>query len=329
MRRLGSYCAALAAVAVTPALRAQQAPQIDVRVEACSLNAEQLERLVRLELRTVLVATAGLRHEVSIRCEPDAVQLRIFDPVTNKSLERTVTPPPASAPEPERIVALGIAQLYRAAWLELVADDPPPLPAREPPPPAAAIEAAKSVVTQKLSAAPQARLVSLVSLVARGGAAVRAIGASPVVVASMEVAGAWRPRSVWWLSAGATFEAGSVTRSTGSVAVRGLGGWIGLGVEPLRYGAFSGFLEVDAGVARFSMEGSQVAAGFLADAVTGAAFDGSVKLGAALRIGAVRFELLARAGALLGAPRGRVAGDQPVTINGIAAGAAAGVGFHL
>lgn len=106
---------------------------MEVSIEGCPMRADETTRLVKLELGSVLAAGSDASaYRVTLQCSGSDLRITIVDPLTAKSLARTVVAPPPSQPEPERLVALTVAQLYRASWLELAAEAPSPLPAAEP-----------------------------------------------------------------------------------------------------------------------------------------------------------------------------------------------------
>lgn len=314
-------CVASAALSL-PALARAAAP-IDVSAEGCSLDRRELERLVRLELGSVLERGAASR--VHLGCSGASMRMRIEDPLTRKALERTVRAPDGDAPEPERLVALGVAQLYRAAWLELLTEDPPPLAPEPPrsPPPSAVVEAARGVVRARVPAT-HAQLSIRASL--RGGVELRGLQTRALGLPSVGLDVALSPIDRLWIGLGAGLGAYTAERSSGLVSTRLVYGHAIIAFEALRSGRWSGFAALDVGVGYASLRGRDVAAGRTAGQVEGPGLDSAIGLGGAARFGALRLELMARGGVLVGTPAGRVDGDASVDLDGAWIGLSAGIG---
>jgi hypothetical protein len=315
------YVLGVAAVAATWAVAEEaSAASIDVAVAGCDWRVDELERLVRLELSSVLLASGPApAYRVTIECSADRVHIQLDDPLTGKRLERAVAAPPADQPEPERVVALTVAQLYRASWLELVVEDDPPLaPADHVEASSEALESARRAVLPTLERArsePHAWSVGL-----GGGVQLRHLQA-PVVLPRIEAQVAWWPARRVWLFVGGGAEWASPERATGIVEALVVRGTAGIGVEPLARGDWSGFAELETGAAYTRFEGSDVPDGFETGSVSGAGFDGSVALGACLTVETLRIELLGRLGVLAWTPAGLVDGDDDVTLDGAWTGA--------
>jgi hypothetical protein len=328
---VAAIASANAAHAADPADPASKTgARIDLRAEGCSLDQRELERLVRLELSTVLSPedTTSL-YQVTVACGADATTLRITDPLTEKTLERPLVPPPAAAPEPERLVALAVAQLYRSSWLELLARDrdPPPLSPRERSrAPASVLQRAALAAQQRIG---EERRPARGALLVRGGVIARRLGVAPVALAAVALDGRVALRPPLWLGAMVGVEAATLTRPAGDVDVRGVPLAIGVGVEPPVPGPVAFFARLDAGVEYVSLTGRRVAPGLVAGRVDGLGFQGSASAGAALRLRALRLEIAPRIGLLAGTPEGAIAGSKPVGTSGLSAGAdvAAGVTF--
>jgi hypothetical protein len=290
------------------------ADPIAVEVMSCTLQVAELERLVRLELSSVLEASDNPgAYRVSLACEGGEVRIAIHDPLTGKRVERSVVAPPPDQPEPERALALAVAQLYRASWLELVTEDVPPLPpARPVAEPREAVERAIAEVKPKL---PVIRERRDWSLGVAGGARVRHLQ-SPLVLPHLAVHAAYWPTERMWILAGGGVEWASPARANGTVDALLLHAGAGFGIEPLHAGAWSGFAELGAGFSYVRVEGSDARAGFATGTAAGGGFDGSLALGAAWSPEPIRIELLGLAGLLAGTPAGLVDGDDAVSLDG-------------
>ena len=339
---------------------------VRVEIEGCSLQTAEVTRLVQLELGSVLAAGADASdYRVTIRCSGADLSISLFDPLTQKSLSRTTVAPPPSQPEPERLVALTVAQLYRAAWLELAATDPPPLSPTDPrqrPPEEVAL--ARRAAAQTLgdrrpddgSAAPSTGVGPNGSSAPSTGVGAKqgvskaphpgglaapqaapspvqprdrpwSIGVSPgmrarhlesaVLFPSLEATAAWAPGGrPFWVFAGGGFEWADVPRATGTLETLLVRGSAGVGMEPLVAGPWSAFAEASAGLTYLTISGHASRAPYAGRQIGGAGFDGSVGLGVAARLDAVRVELIGRFGLLAGTPTGIVAGDDDLSLDG-------------
>ncbi|NUP05011.1 MAG: hypothetical protein HOW73_03005 [Polyangiaceae bacterium] len=323
MRR-GRARAAIAALsaAVFVASQVNAAETIEVTIEGCSLDEPELARLVRLELGSVLESSeVGTPHVVTIQCEGNEAKVTLFDPVTKKAFERRVSAPKPGAEEAERLLALTVAQLYRGTRLgtETPVEDAPQTPKKAPDADSSA--EAKPSAREKASAIAAPKPVEPPpeprgSLGIVAGAHVRRIQ-SPIVMPSLEVMGTWSPfGSSLWLSLTGGAEYASVDRRSGIVDIAVGKALAGIGIEPVSDGTWSAFVDMALGVAVNHIRASEVASGYYAGETTGAAFEGSIGLGGALRVGPVRFELAFRGGAMLGGPVAQIADDDDVTLNG-------------
>lgn len=301
------------------------AQPITVDTKDCRLRQAELERLVRLELGSVLDADSGpAGYQVTIDCQGNEWLLRIEDPITRKALERSLHPPAPSVPEPERLLALSVAQLYRAAWLELLAKDPPPLPPSRPSvaPPRyreAARQRAEAVILRE---EPHAARVAMDL-----GVSARGILHQPIVMPALGWDLGWGFYDSWWLTLHASVAAGSDQRNNGRVQARTVGSHVGVAFEPAVVGDLSATLDADAGLLFTSLKAKDVAPGLVPGSLQAVAFDGSLGLGAAMRVRQVRISLVGRAGMTSGAPIGYVHQDEPLDLNGPWIGAFLSSGF--
>jgi hypothetical protein len=99
---------------------------VTVGTDACpGLDSAEVERLVELELDEVTrEIRLGPALRVELRCDAQHLEIAVDDPLTGKRLSREV-PAPIDEPGRERVVALAIAQLFSASWLELLLAEPP------------------------------------------------------------------------------------------------------------------------------------------------------------------------------------------------------------
>jgi hypothetical protein len=299
------------------------AAAIHVDAKGCHLRADELERLVRLELHSVLHDhDASTAYRVTVSCGEQEWLIRIEDPITHKALERLVRAP-GTDPEPERLTALSVAQLYRAAWLELLAEDPAPLPPAQP-----RRERPSVVAAARQEAEHQVPKSSAGSRVdAELGFAARGLAHRAVRLPSFGLRLGWTAEGAWWLTVNGAIEAGSDHRSSGRVQARIAQTRVGMSFEPPVGEHFLGVFGADAGLIMVSLQGMEVGAGFVPGRVEGIALDTSVCVGGGVRVDGLRLSLEVRAGVVGGAPAGSVYGDEPVDLNGPWIGALLRAGF--
>lgn len=302
--------------------------EIEIAASGCDLRQDELERLIRLELGAVVRPEDEVSgYRVEIACAGDEVQLRIEDPLTRKSLERTVEAPGPAVPEPERMIALSVAQLYRAAWLELVAEDPAPLPPKTPPPEAPrAKRAARAVVQPTIEAGePETNARMHVRL----GVAARGVQHDTVMSPALGAGFGYSPAESLRVGVGVQFEAGAEQRTTGRIQARMAGMNLRLAYEPRISHTFVADLDVEGGLLFTSLHGSDVGPGLVAGNVEGIAFDASLGAGIGADLDPVRVGAALRAGVVTGAPLGYVEGDETVDLNGPWVGGFANAGFRF
>jgi hypothetical protein len=280
------------------------------------MRERELERLVRLELASVVDAGDHPEsYSVEIRCHESEVKIRIEDPLTNKTLERTILAPPRSEPEPERLIALSVAQLYRAAWLELAAEDAPPLPPAKPPLRRAEkeIAIAKRVSKTILGINDTASHWSL-----GGGLGVHARWVQ-TVLPNLELYGSWAPTDdSYWFLCSLGLEFWSVSRAHGFLETSVFRPGVGVGRELAKYGPWSLFVEALVGADYAHIAATAASPGYQANKpVYGWGFEASLSPGAGWRVGrAFRIEILLRTGLLAGTPKAIIDQDKDLSLNG-------------
>jgi len=307
------------------ASQANAGDAIDVESRDCDLREGELDRLVRLELGSVVNPDDKVGgYRVVIACVQDGMNIRIEDPLTQKALERLVRPPDPGSPEPERVVALSVAQLYRAAWLELLAEDPPPLAPSKPVPPAPRAKvAARSAARAVLPSTPSttSRVALRLATTARG------VSHNALVMPVIGLGLGWSPSPRWWVDINGQFEAGAEDRATGRVESRFAGGHAGASFEPTLSGPLSGVLGGEVGLLLMSIQGKNVGRGLVPGKIEGIVVDGSAAVGLAVQVERIRLALMGRVGMVAGGPVGYVEGDDAVDLNGPWLGAFVDAGF--
>jgi len=134
---------ASALVAVALALTGRPNPEagleVTVEIDPClSVARSEVLRLTELELDARVVSPSlAPPHatRVEVTCAGRHVRLRVTDPMTGKSLERTLALGTHEVDVTGRAVALAIVELVLTSWMELTFPDPPPRSAGFAPPP--------------------------------------------------------------------------------------------------------------------------------------------------------------------------------------------------
>jgi len=316
----------LVAASISAPAAALGTDAIDIATMQCGdLGADEIARLLALELDDVVPQMrTGPPLRIELTCASPILSIAIVDPLTDKRMARDVPLPP-DEPGRERVVALAIAQLFAASWLELLLPTPPPeaVVTTEPRPPAKAVEAARSK-----AAATTRRPERSLSLLAAGVVRGRALERAPLLSGGGEL----DVRT--WFGAGALvvrlgFEGTRVDRELGSVRAWMLA--LGLGVAGrLRVGDrwTLGVAAVVSG-ALGRLQGIASRPDVPTGSITAPTGQLCVGLGPRVRLGSsALLELDAELGATLGAPEGLVSGAAPVSLGGLWAGVALRAGFE-
>jgi len=329
VRSLGSaavWTVAASIVIASPG-RAQERA-LAVTADGCEgLDVHHLEELLRLELGDVVRAAPAQAPLATARvvCERDAILLSIEDALTGKRVARAIAGPVAREQGRERVLALAIAQLFDASWLELLTR-PEAHEARTPRSIPAARAAARTRVARRV-AIPSARVTGT-----RIDAAI-AVGVRARDLAHPFVSLSAAPRITLWLDrrwgalAEAGIELGTASRQSGDVAMRAarLGGGIALrssDTAPLRVDARALVLGV-----LMELDGAPRLDGIIGDSASSVALDAVVAGAVRGQIDWLEIALELEAGSTFHAPRGLVRAEPDVSPSGpwIGAGLRAGV----
>ncbi|MBL8716616.1 MAG: hypothetical protein JNL79_11505 [Myxococcales bacterium] len=301
-------------VVLAPSL-ARAAVVVPVGAEGCgALDLAEVERVLALELAHLLSdKTAVTLPKVKITCAGAEMRIRVDDPVTGKTLERTL-PMPTESKGRERTMALAISQLFLTSWLELLSPAPKevPAPVTQAPPEltSAAHDAARTVVTARRT---EVDLGAAIGLRRRDfGAAFSTF--APSVRATFALPSALR----FVFDAG--LESGTAVRSTGSVAAVSTALLLGVGARHV-----VGVLALDATVfvgGRWTrLDGRIDDPAFEARGASGGSLEALVAVGPTLRLGPVRIGAEVLAGRTFSTLRANVVADREVSFGGFFAGA--------
>ena len=167
-------------------------PRVSIDIIACDAPlAREARRIAAIELRATLVDSApdGTVTQVTATCRGPLAALKVIDPTTGKSLERTVALTEAAPNDRGRLLALAVAELIAASWSELESNPHPRAPPASPLAPDAVREAARAVVVDRsveLAAAFDVHVLASGDSLFGGGARA-AIWMSPLFSAQFDV----------------------------------------------------------------------------------------------------------------------------------------------
>lgn len=97
-------------------------PAVSVSVDHCiTVEQREVERLTALELRVRAAGAdvAPTATRVSVSCAGEHVRLRVVDPLTGKTLERTLSLTTREVDVAGRAISLAAAELVLTSWAEL------------------------------------------------------------------------------------------------------------------------------------------------------------------------------------------------------------------
>jgi len=155
---------------------ADERPRVSIAVLGCDpVLAHEARRIAAIELRAALIDTTPdeTTTQITATCAARTVDLRVIDPTTGKSLERTVALSQAAPSARARLLALALAELVVASWSELESNPEPKAPPSAPLASPAAREAARRAIAPRpleLAAVFDAHLLASRDLTYGGGA---------------------------------------------------------------------------------------------------------------------------------------------------------------
>jgi hypothetical protein len=167
-----------------PADAREEEPRVSIAVIGCDAAlAREAQRIAAIELRAVLVdgTPDGTTTQIEATCGPSSANLRVVDPTTDKSVERSVALAQAAPAARARLLALAIAELVAASWSELEINPEPKAPPAAPLAPVDVREAARKVVAPRqieVAAVADAHLLASRDWLLGGGVRTE-IGVSP------------------------------------------------------------------------------------------------------------------------------------------------------
>lgn len=129
-------------------------PWVRMRIDPCiDASTDEVRRITAVELAAVLVDTTTAEQDVTqvtVGCSGGLVTLRVDDPITGKSIRRSVDLRDADSSARARLVALAVAELVYTSWSELALNPTPEVPASGSQASQRAVEAARRAVMRRL-----------------------------------------------------------------------------------------------------------------------------------------------------------------------------------
>ncbi len=317
--------------------------QVAVAAPACAeLDVSAIERALEVEIADVAEAFRALSAPiVLLGCAEGRVRIEITDPVTDKSVARTVAMPTADR---ERVLALAIAQLFLTSWLELL------LQAGESDAPGAeAAEArAREAVTSSLASeartdeeeAPteaqpmpdetpvQTATPPAIEASLEAGPRVRLEGENAVSALAAARAQLVLDGLVL-LGVRVDFDATRLQRTRGAIDVYVGGAALTLGLRTPSAGPFFFDASLGVGAVFIVLEGRPYEADVAPGSTRALAAQAFVELAPSLRAGPLIIALPLMFSGIAFAPEGRVTGEAPVVLSGPALAAALRIALDL
>jgi hypothetical protein len=130
-------------------------PSVRIDVDPCvAVKADDVKKIVTVELGALVVdASPDPTTHVHTTCKAGLVELVVDDPITGKSLSRSVDILSSAPKARARLLALAIVELVAASWTELEKNPEPRVPPAGPKAP----ETAKIAARHAIAPPPRAR----------------------------------------------------------------------------------------------------------------------------------------------------------------------------
>jgi hypothetical protein len=301
--------------------RAQGRPIAVEATDCPGLRAEEVERVLLLELAEVTSKSSRTLH-VRMSCGSEReVRIAVDDPVTGKELSRQVPAPAPNEPGRERALGLAASQLFLASWLELLSPEaPPPSPEKKDKP---ASEAALGMARRSVTPTVPHRL----EIVAVASALVRSLSDGPAFSLGLGARIWVAPRLA--LVIDPSFETARMTRGRGDVQADAF--MLGVGVAarlfPKRVFDLGAELRAAGGYSRVA--GQPTDGSSVGGASDGPIVDLQLAAGPTLRPSRIVISLRIVGGLTMLAPVGQIVGESDATLAGPYAGVTLELGANV
>lgn len=113
---------AIAAILCSASARAADHPMVELDLDPCVGDTDEIRRVVMVELAGLLADrpdASGDRTHASATCDGPRAMLQVDDPITRRSLRRSVDLAGAPTPGRPRLLALALVELIASSWTEL------------------------------------------------------------------------------------------------------------------------------------------------------------------------------------------------------------------
>lgn len=330
---------ALALAALSPA-RAEA--DLALAAPSCEgIDFASLRALLEVEIGDVAAEWREVSTPVVLLgCAANRVRIEITDPVTDKSVARTIAMPELDR---ERVLAIAIAQLFLTSWVELLLDDDAATgpgaeaaerraralieaalaqePARAPEPPAIEPTPTGEGPSDEVPEEDTVRLRIDGELSLDGGVRLRTDG-EQLVTALGALRGLLVIDGALLIGVRAGFEWGRAERQRGTIDL--YGGALGLvaGWRSPALGPLSIDVVAIASLAALALEGHPGRAGVIGGTTVALVGEATLELAPSLRAGPVSIALPLAVTGMAFAPEGEITGEAPIVAGGLSVSAA-------
>jgi hypothetical protein len=283
-----------------------------VELEGCAgLDREAIARHLADELRAMSGGLDRLEAPpIRIDCTPGSLRVEVRDPLTGKTLVRTVPAPRTEDPTADRMVALAVSELFLSSWLELLL----PPDERTPPPAPPASGAVPVASVERVARKAVARSAVHVATSLLGGAGMRDLHAPyPALRVGLRSGPAFERVALF---VGVGFETGRAQRQRGDVTTQGV--TLGLGGRWRPLGGERAALDIvgSGSLVVALAHGSAAQSTDLASSTSGTAAEFALGLAPALAVGRAELFIEPLIGVTVPGLTARVSGEAPVHWSG-------------
>lgn len=159
----------LASLSGAGAAAPQSPAQVQLTVDACvAAPRSEIERLCALELGAQPLPPSVISSDATrllVTCRERLILLQVDDPVTGKTTQRLINVGRLAPPGQARLLALALAELVTASWVELALSPKPQVPSAQ----ALATPVARRAATLAVEQRGASRALRLAALVLCGG----------------------------------------------------------------------------------------------------------------------------------------------------------------
>lgn len=287
------------------------AGEVSFTLAGCEgVRADEISRLLELEHS---LSIAKLPHRtmprIAITCGPKETTIGVQDPLTEKSVMRSIPSPGKWGPGSERVLAIAASELVVASWMELLVskkearDDGQEM--------AAAREAIRGALRARVNPRRPKRWSAEVALGGRARQLSRPfwLWRGQLRVARGIVKG-------WRFFVQASAESGRASRTTGSVDAMLFGGGVGAAFSAKLTRRLALDIEAAVGALYARLEGQPDDLSVVGSKASGASGEATTSVGLTWKTRRLRLGLALEAGVTFPTVAGDVEGDREVLLSG-------------